>query len=269
MIQREDKMKQIKYPFISLDLQKSRIKLFLSTVFLFIFIFSSCTINDLGTDPEIDQKIEGSGNLVSEDIEVPSFHSISMNTAGLVNITQNTIQNIEVTVDDNILDYLIIRVQDEVLIIEIVSDVTLSNFELTIDVSMINLESLVTNSAGSIRGLNAFEEDVVNLMVNSAGNIFMDLKVNQLNSMCNSAGNIFLSGQATDHNVMLSSAGNLNAFDLETENTTIVLNSAGNAYVFVSKTLDVTINSAGSVFFKGDPAIKRQINSIGRVYSAN
>ncbi len=145
----------------------------------------------------------------------------------------------------------------------------LQTMSLTIDVSMPNLKSLATNSAGSIRGINTFEEDQVNLMVNSAGNIFMDLKVNQLNSMCNSAGNLFLSGQVIDHQVMLSSIGNLTAFELNTESTTIILNSAGNAQVLASKLLEVTINSIGSVYYKGNPQIVEHINSVGRVYSAN
>jgi hypothetical protein len=192
-----------------------------------------------------------------------------MNTAGLVTLSQETEQRLEFSVDDNIADYLIIEVRDEVLIIEVVRNVTLSNFDLTIDVDMKKLESLVVNSAGSIKGLTTFEENQVNLMINSAGSIFMDLKVNKLSSMSNSAGNFFLSGQATDHDVMLSSAGNLSAFDLVTETTTIILNSAGNAHVYVSKLLDATINSAGSVYYKGNPTIIPHINSIGRIYSAN
>jgi hypothetical protein len=227
-------------------------------------------IHDLGTDPDIDKiKIKGSGNLVSEEIEVPYYHSISMNTAGLVNITQGTEQNVKVTVDENIMEYLLIQVRDDELIIEVVHDVSLSDYELTIDVSMTDLVALVTNSAGSIRGLNTFEEDQITLMVNSAGSIFLDLKASQLNSICNSAGNLFLSGQVTDHNVMLSSAGNLFAFELITEKTIIILNSAGNAQVFASKLLDVTINSVGSVHYKGDPELIQRINSIGRVFSAN
>jgi len=235
-----------------------------------IFIFSSCTIHDFGTDPDDNQNtVKGSGDLISEEIEVPYFHSISMNTAGLVNITQDLEQNVEVTVDEKIMEYIVIRVQDEELIIEVVEDVTLSDYELTIDVRMTELSSLVTNSAGSIKGLNTFEEDQVDLMVNSAGNIYLDLKANQLNSMSNSAGNLFLSGEVAEHKVMLSSAGNLSAFELLTDTTTIILNSVGSAQVFVSKLLDATINSVGSVYYKGDPVIIQHINSIGGVHSAN
>ena len=262
-------MKQNQNKFELRQYQKSFVKIFLISIMLTLFIFSSCTIHDFGTDPDNDQEtIKGSGDLIIEEIEVPYFHSIIMNTAGLVTISQGTEQNVEVTVDENIMEYIIVRVQDDNLVIEIVKDVTLSDYDLTIDVSMTELSALVTNSAGSIKGLNKFEEDVVNLMVNSAGNIVLELDANRLNSMCNSAGNLFLSGQVTDHNVMLSSAGSLIAFELLTDTTTIILNSAGSAQVCASKLLDVTINSVGSVFYKGDPVIIKHINSIGGIYPA-
>jgi len=263
-------MNQTKQRVISQPNQRFQSLTFLALGMIILSILSSCSVHDFGTDPNDDQtRIKGSGEFITEEIDVPYFHSISMNTAGLVTITQGTEQNIDVTVDDNIIDFLIIKVQYDVLIIEVVDNVTLSDYKLAVDVGMTDLESLVTNSAGSIRGLNTFKEDQVNLMVNSAGNILLDLEADQLNSMSNSAGNLILSGQVTDHNVMLSSVGNLSAFDLLTDTTIIILNSAGNAQVSVSKLLEVTINSTGSVFYKGDPVLIQHINSIGGVYSAN
>jgi hypothetical protein len=243
---------------------------FVVIILIISLLLSACLIQDLSTEPDNGHaKVKGSGVSISEELELPHFKSIAMNTAGLVNITSGTDQNVEVTVDDNIIDYLSIYVENEVLIIEVVKDVSLSEYELTIEATMTELRSLVTNSAGNIKGLNTFEENQINLMVNSAGNISLDLKVNQLNSMINSAGNLFLSGQAVHHNTILSSAGNLSAFGLETETTTILLNSAGNAHVTVTELLDVTINSVGCVYYKGYPQVIQNINSIGCVVPAN
>ena len=263
-------MNQKKYPILICGTQTFLKMSLLVVIILISFILPACMVQDWSTEPENDNlKIKGSGNLISEVMDVPYFHSVSMNTAGLVTVIQGTEQHIEVTVDDNIMEYLSIRVHNDELIIEVVRGVSLSEFELAIDVIMTDLKSLVTNSAGSIKGKNTFEEDQVHFMVNSAGNISLDLKANQLNSMINSAGNLLLSGQVTHHNAMLSSAGNLSAFDLYTETTVIMINSAGNAQVTASKLLDVTINSVGCVYYKGNPVLIQHINSIGRVISAN
>jgi hypothetical protein len=98
----------------------------LTSVIITLFIFSSCSIHELGTEPVADQKrIEGSGNLISEEVDVPYFNSIFMNTAGLVTITQGTNQHVQVTTDENIMEYLVIRVLDDELIIEVVNNVSL------------------------------------------------------------------------------------------------------------------------------------------------
>ena len=239
-------------------------------IFMMSLFLSACFVHDLSTGPEDDHiRIKGSGIMISEELDLTHFKSIAVNTAGLVTIASGTEQYTEVTVDNNIFQYLRIYVENEILVIEIVEDVSLSNYDLTIDITMTELRSLTTNSAGNIEGLNTFEEDQINLIVNSAGNITLDMNVNQLNSMINSAGNLILSGQTIHHNGVLSSAGNLSAFGLEAETTTLLLNSAGSAHVTVTKLLDVTINSAGCVFYKGDPQIIQTINSIGCVISAN
>ena len=242
----------------------------LLSLLIISFTLPSCMIEDLATKPHIDNtKVRGSGDLISEQLDLPYFNSISMNTAGLVEIESGSDQEVQVSVDDNIWEHIIIRVQDEELIIEVEQGISLSDFDLTVEVRMTDLKALTTNSAGSIRGLNTFEEDQIRLMINSAGSISLDLIANQLNTLINSAGSLLLSGEVAYHNSMLSSAGSLSAFGLQTETTVIMLNSAGNAHVSVSELLDVTINSVGSVYYKGNPEIKQKINSIGSVISAN
>jgi hypothetical protein len=231
---------------------------------------SSCFVHEVSTEPANEHiKIKGSGVLVSEELDLPYFHSIRINTAGLVNTSSGDEQYVEISVDDNVLEYLSVYVRNEVLVIEIINNVSLSEFNLTVDVVMTDLRALTTNSAGSIKGLNTFEEDEINLTINSAGSISLDLKANQLNTMINSAGSMLLSGEAVCHNSILSSAGHLLAFALETDTTMIMLNSAGNASVWVLELLEVTINSVGCLYYKGHPRIIQDINSIGCVISAN
>ena len=237
---------------------------------VFVLFLSSCFVHELSTEPGDEHKsIKGSGIIISEERDLPFFNSISMNTAGLVNTSSGDEQYVEISVDDNVMEYLSVYVRNEVLVIEIINNVSLSDVNLTVDVVMTDLKSLTTNSAGSIVGLNTFEEDRINLTINSAGSISLDLKVDELNSMINSAGSLILSGKAIHHNAILSSAGHLLAFDLDTDTTMIILNSAGNASVTVTKLLEVTINSVGCVYYKGHPRIIQDINSIGRVISAN
>ena len=80
----------------------------------------SCMIEELATEPHNDHtKVKGSGDMISEQLDLSYFNSISMNTAGLVEIESGSDQQVQVTVDDNIWEHIIIRIQDDVLIIEV------------------------------------------------------------------------------------------------------------------------------------------------------
>lgn len=248
-------------------------KSLLFTLVCIALLNSACIIEKLSTCPddcdEQSTRIKGSGNPVTEEIIVDYFHSVSMCTAGLVNVSQGAEQSVLVIVDDNILQYITVEVINQELVIAVVSGVSLTDYDLTVEVVMTDLKRLTTNSAGNIVGKTTFDADQVTLMANSAGNISLNLFANQLHSIVNSAGNLVLSGEVNTHNAMLSSAGNLIAFDLYTDTSFIMINSAGNAQVRVSSLLDVTINSAGSVYYKGNPTVIQRINSIGRVYSVD
>ena len=130
-------MKNLNYSFIYRYNQAVTRMFFLSLVMMILLIISSCTIHEFGTEPDGDKiKIEGSGDLITEVVEVPYYHSVLMNTAGLVNIVQGDEQQVKVTVDENILEYVNIFVNNDELNIEVDHRIILSDYELTIDVIM-------------------------------------------------------------------------------------------------------------------------------------
>jgi len=230
---------------------------------------SSCPTCSNWNDIDNNDNIHGSGNRVSEERIVPFFKSINHATVGQVNITYGETQEVIVTTDDNIQKYVKIEVENEKMTIFIDSDSGLSNFRLTIDIVLTELKSLAASSAGNITSTNKFFADDVQLYLNSAGNISLEVETTELYSNINSAGNLILKGKTDYHYSSLNSAGNLHAYNLKTDTTRINVNSAGNAFVNVSDYLDVTLTSLGSLYFTGYPSIIQNVSSIGRVVNSN
>lgn len=245
------------------------IKLLLA-FFILIFINTSCLIVDVDdSSDEADNSIRGSGTIITQVRTLPEFHAIEMSTAGTVYITYGDTQKVLVTVDDNIMDYIIVSAQNGKLFITTQQHVRLNHFHLVVEVTMTDLTELVTSSAGSIIGKSPFIADEVNLTLISAGDIRLDLTADQLNSKILSAGDLYLSGSAREHAAVLASAGDLHAFNLRTDTTRINLSSAGHAEVTVLRLLDATISSIGSLFYKGNPVIYQRISGPGRLINAN
>ncbi|KAA3611166.1 MAG: DUF2807 domain-containing protein [Calditrichaeota bacterium] len=248
---------------------------FIAFFFLLTFLIISwgCENNNCSTCSDWDwddkDKIHGSGNVIAEEREMPQFHSINHATVGLVKLTYGDSLKVVVTTDDNILEYIKTEVVNEELIISIESDKSLSNFDLTFDITIPELKSLKTSSAGNIDGQNKFYVDKVDFVLTSAGNISLELEAEEIYSDLFSAGNLLLKGSANLHIANLYSAGNLVANSLSTDTTHITLNSAGNAHVNVSDYLNATLNSAGSLYYTGHPEIVSRLTSIGRIYNSN
>lgn len=213
--------------------------------------------------------IIGSGNLVTEVRLLSSFHSVYLSTVGNVNISQGGVQEISITIDDNLLEFIRTVVSGGMLFIEVEPGHRFSNFNLTVNLTMTDLEQLFLSGAGSITGINTFKIDAVLLDLGGAGNISLRLESDQLTSSLTGAGNIILSGKVDTHQVNHSGAGNLLAFNLTTETTRISLSGAGKDEVMVKQLLEVNISGAGSVYYKGYPTIIQSITGAGNLIDSN
>jgi hypothetical protein len=220
------------------------------------------------TDP-FSIEIQGSDTLITEQRELPTFHSISMSTAGTVYIAQGSEQKVTVTVNDNLVSYIEMTVSNGKLKIGIADNVSVSDMDLTVIITMTELKALAATSAGSIFGTTEFSADDVSIKLSSAGDIRLNLVANQLSSNLSSAGSLHIEGEVARHNATLSSAGNLHAFNLMTETTVVDVSSAGYAEVYATNWLVATLSSAGSVYYKGNPTIEQHISSSGRIRNKN
>jgi hypothetical protein len=211
----------------------------------------------------------GSGVLTTEVRALPSFHSIELRTVASVELTYDTLQEVSVTVDNNVLQHITTAVNSEVLVIDVAKGVQLSNFDLTLDLHMTDLEGLTVSSVGLIQGQNLFQADSVSLALNSVGSINLQLEADLLTSSVSSVGTLTLGGLVDKHLCTDVNVGTLHAFDLAADTSDITLNSSGNAEVLVSDLLTVVINGSGSLYYKGNPTIMQTINGSGTVIDAN
>lgn len=240
-------------------------------IFLILLLLNtSCLIIDVMDSVEEENgQIRGSGYLITEQRMLPKFKSVQMNTAGKVYITYGNQQEVTVAVDQNIAEYITTSVHDGKLYIGTERGVSLSNYKLTVNLTMTDLEELVTNSSGDIIGKNKFEADMVSLVTNSSGDISLELVADHLCSRISSSGDLFVYGSVYKHEAVISSSGDLVAFNLITDTTKIIINSSGDAEVFADRLLYVTIRSSGSLYYKGYPTIYQTISSSGRIIDAN
>jgi hypothetical protein len=239
----------------------------IAMVLTVLLVFGACSDKENVNAP--NRTIHGSGNLVSESRQLSGFTSIIINTVAYVDLAQGDNQEVVVTSDDNLIEYISTRVHRGVLYISIYEGVSISNLTLELDITVVNLEAVIVNSVATVMGVGSFNCDYLFFEMNSVGHIIMDFDAIEVYSDNNSVGTIELSGAAITNYVTVSSVGYTRAFELETDTTIVEVNSVGNAYVRANDYLRATINDMGSIYYKGYPEIDLEDNGTGRLVDAN
>ncbi len=226
-------------------------------VFSVMFLLFGCICGPLGT--------LGSGNIISEERDVGTFHTISNSGVANIYFTKDS-DKITVKAEENIVPLIETGISNGVLTINNSAMTPTKSVEVYVPVRN-NIKSIVTSGTGNLQG-----EDIVlvadnfSVVMSGTGNVHLSLNVKKLVSTMSGTGNLHLDGNATVHRSVMSGMGNLHAFDLITKNTTLVGSGMGNSYLHVTDSLDAILSSMGNLQYKGDPTdVDTQMNGMGKI----
>ncbi|UCE24414.1 MAG: DUF2807 domain-containing protein [Candidatus Zixiibacteriota bacterium] len=212
----------------------------------------------------------GSGNLVSETRTLPTFHSVTLTAVGSIRVSRGTTQSVGIEVDDNIMDYILTSVVNGVLIISSDPSVSLSDYDLSVTLTMTDLESLTLAGVGSIISEGApLEADSIYLYLTGVGDISIHCEASYISSTFTGVGNLILMGSVDYQRIVHSAVGTISAYECSSDTTVAVLTGIGNVQVFVNDYLNVIIGGRGSLYYMGTPQITSVITGSGQVIDAN
>jgi hypothetical protein len=188
---------------------------------------------------------------------------------GDVNISFGSPQIVTVTVDDNIMPHVVLNHSGTWLDIKIDEEINAVDYDLTIDIVVTDLESLVLAGIGNIVGQNQLQTEEVSLTLAGIGNIVIDTECNLLNTLVAGTGNLVLSGSTAKHTTSLAGTGNVAAFELSADTSLVVIAGEGNIEVNTIDRLGVIITGTGNVSYRGRPSITCSITGTGQIIDAN
>lgn len=203
-------------------------------------------------DAQFYKSVRGNGNVIKKERSGSDFDGVRVSSGIDVYLKQGDKESIVVEADENLHEYIITEIKGDVL--NVYSDVNIRDAEMKrVYVTMKNITSLKTSSAGDLIGETPIKTDNIEIGASSAGDIKAEIYARHAEIDISSSGDITLTGEADIMNVSLSSAGDLSAFGFKTKEADVSVSSAGNAEVFVTQTLKARASSAGDIMYKGDP----------------
>jgi hypothetical protein len=216
------------------------------TIAIAILSISACTHG------QIRNTVYGNKNVVTKERQAGSFTGIKVSTGIDVFLKQGNNEAISVEADENLQEYILTEIRDDVL--NVYTEANIRSAERKrVYVTMKEVKSITTTSAGDVIGETAVKTDRLDLSASSAGDIKLEVTAKEIEVDLSSSGDMTLSGEADVLKADLSSAGDLHAYDLNVREADVSVSSAGNADVNVSEKITARASSAGDINYQGNP----------------
>jgi len=211
----------------------------------------------LSARPILDEKDK-------REYKVKDFHSIELNGSYEVILTQADKSEVMIEASDKVHDALEVKVKRGVLIFSMDTKNAILK-KTKIYISNPDFEGIHIRGAANVWSTTGVKSKDLHILTSGAGEVDLDVNVENLDAEIHGAGNIKLRGQAESSYMNIDGAGGIKAFDLEVEELDVELNGAGSAQVYAENDLDVEIRGIGKVTYEGDPKLHKNISGLGRL----
>lgn len=208
-----------------------------------LFLILAVSATGCGSDPCVG----GTGPIVSQTLDLSRFTGFDFQVGGEVTVVPGSTQQVVVRSQQNVIDILNRDVINGIWEIDY-TECTGGISEFSVDITVPELDSVELSGAGTINA---------------------ETQASTIDTILSGAGTVTLSGETTSQQVTLEGSGTVEAFNLTSEETSVLLTGQGTVNVSASEQLNVDLLGAGAVFYKGDPQLNVRITGAGSVVDAN
>lgn len=213
------------------------------------------------------QKIKGNGKTINKTRNVGSFDGVGVSGSFDVILVAGDEGKLDITVEENLEQYLITEVKGGDLKIKWKSGTNIRTSSKTvITVHFKNINSLAMSGSGDIVGKDKIKGNSLDVAVAGSGDITVEMNVERLETAISGSGDIKLSGSATDFEAAVSGSGDVDASDLQTEKAELKISGSGSIGVSVEKEIVARVSGSGNIKYKGKPRIEDiKVSGSGKV----
>lgn len=204
------------------------------------------------------EKIKGNGVVKTESRTVSSFKNVEVSGNINVYIKQDSVTAVRVEADEDLMKHIIIKVDDNTLIIEPKDGANLSSSQgIKVYVSSPAYKNFEASGASDIYSENKItgKEDI-DIDLSGASNADIELHAPAVEADLAGASGITLRGETKTFNAEGSGASSIKCFELLSEETNVKVSGASHAKVFASVKLSSIASGASNIEYRGDPSDK-------------
>ena len=197
----------------------------------------------------------GSGNLETETYAFSDFNQVEISSAFRFEIEQSSSYSINITADDNIMEYVRVSQDGQTLKIGLRTATWLGPVTLEASVTMPELGGLEVSGAsrGTVAGFSSNED--LAIKVSGASRVTGDITAGDVDFGISGASTIQLEGSANDMVADVSGASSLKLDDFTVSNADVDLSGASSGTINLDGRLDADVSGASRLRYIGEPTM--------------
>ena len=213
------------------------------------------------------KRIRGNGTIKTEMRSVTGYSSIDVSGAIDVYVKQDSAQSIKIETDENLMEYVVVREDGEVLKIYPKDNSNLRpSGSIKVFVAGPNFRRFEASGACDYYSENKINNsESIAIDLSGSCDAKMELNAPKITAGVTGAGKLTLKGETKQLNIDGTGSSDFKCFDLMAENVDIDITGAGDAEVYASVKLDVSVSGAGSVRYKGNASVSQRVSGSGSV----
>ena len=190
---------------------------------------------------------KGSGDLVTETRDVKPFTRIETRGSADITVIVGEEQTVEITFDDNLIDYIETRVRGKTLKIDHTESYS-SQSACEIVITVPSLERISCSGSGDI--------------------VVERLNAESFEFKLSGSGHFTAEGKAEELDINLSGSGDIDTRDLVAQEAYVKISGSGDVKVHAVESLEAKVSGSGDISYYGDPEhVSRSVTGSGRIRS--
>jgi hypothetical protein len=243
----------------------NNMKRFLASISMVIGLFV-IFIGLNGCSDEFFNCVKGNGKIYTEPRSLLPFETVSVNGDFDVYVEQDTVTDVRVEGDENLVPYILTRVNGSNLTIKVKDNRCLKETQqVKIYLKSPNIRELNMSGSGMIKTTDTLKSDNIDLSISGSGDIKALVNSQSVTATISGSGNIDLFGSTGTSDFKISGSGKIRSMDMGQNSCYINISGSGSIYTNVLKSMDVYISGSGTVYYIGSPVINRHISGSGEI----
>lgn len=197
----------------------------------------------------------GSGNPVTTEYEFTDFDQVTVESAFEGTVTRGDAYRVVVTVDDNLLERLDVRQENDRVIIGFVQPTVVNDADLTYEITLPTLRALEASGASRAQIAGFDSGDDFDVEASGASRVEGDVSSGDVDAHASGASSITLLGQGGNLTAEASGASTIDLSGFTTGDAAVNASGASTIIVSASGRLDAEASGASNVRYLGQPAL--------------